>query len=302
MDVVTYALCKKYTDSQIIGKLGLKFEVVEQLPATGESNTIYFVPSSEAGDDNIYDEYVWIADSSSFEKIGSTAIDLTDYVQDEDMVEVSENDIDDIFTEVFGGDWSTPAFTLVYNNATSGTTTYSVNANGIYLIISSYSANGQGSITLPAGRTALLSQTLSSTNQRGMKWVLVELQRGDSISIYSAAGAWLAFSKAIFFLENSRFRSASELVNSTIVSDGLAQLNPPNDSNKYLVFGVGMGRGNGNYSDNTSLTGATVDTYEKDNIGSYTVTGLYYGTGSEMPVVKFYGYDGGCGCVVCIKV
>lgn len=301
LNVLTYALCKKYTDQQIIGKLGLKFEVVEELPVTGESNTIYFVPNDEETRTDIYDEYVWIEESSSFEKIGSTAVDLSDYIQDEDMVEVSENDIDDIFTEVFGGDWSAPALTLVYNNSTYGATTYSVNANGLYLLTASYSAQGSSSIGLPSGKTALLQGTLSTTD-RGIKWAIVELERGDTVTLSAAPSGWRAFAKAVYFLENIRISSTSSVENTAFTKDGTAQLTPPNDSNKYFVLGIGMGMGNGNYSDNTSLIGATVDAQSKDNIGTYTVAGLYYGTGSDLPVFKFYGYDGGCAGIACIRV
>ena len=67
--------------------IGIQFEIVQSLPASGSTNTIYLVPNSGTGT-NIYDEYVWvIVDSSTtpatygWEKIGSTAVDLTDYTR-----------------------------------------------------------------------------------------------------------------------------------------------------------------------------------------------------------------------------
>lgn len=59
------------------GGAGLNIEIVEELPTTGESHTIYLVPN-EGSKPNIYDEYMYIA--NDWEKIGSTEIDLTNYL------------------------------------------------------------------------------------------------------------------------------------------------------------------------------------------------------------------------------
>lgn len=68
------------------GSGGASFEarIVEQLPETGENGIIYLVPHQGGVAPNIYDEYLWIASSSSFETIGSTQIDLSDYVKNTD--------------------------------------------------------------------------------------------------------------------------------------------------------------------------------------------------------------------------
>lgn len=56
---------------------GFEVVVVQTLPATGESGKIYLVPSAESGSQNVYDEYIWV--NNSWEKIGSTQIDLSNY-------------------------------------------------------------------------------------------------------------------------------------------------------------------------------------------------------------------------------
>ena len=54
------------------------FEVVESLPATGDSHTIYLMLKSPAGETgDIYDEYIYV--NGAWEHIGSTSIDLTQY-------------------------------------------------------------------------------------------------------------------------------------------------------------------------------------------------------------------------------
>ena len=56
-----------------------KLSIVNELPMIGEKMTLYFVPK-EGADNDIYNEYVWIEQTSSYEFLGSTAVDLTDYV------------------------------------------------------------------------------------------------------------------------------------------------------------------------------------------------------------------------------
>lgn len=81
-----------------IGQItGLSFEIVQTLPATGTAGTIYLVPNSGSAP-NIYDEYVWVTSggSGSFEKIGTTDVDLSGYVQYSNLVAITNAEIDTI--------------------------------------------------------------------------------------------------------------------------------------------------------------------------------------------------------------
>lgn len=60
-----------------------KFEIVAELPASGDANVIYLVPKSTAQTSNSYDEYVYI--NNAWEKIGDTDIDLSGYVTDDEL-------------------------------------------------------------------------------------------------------------------------------------------------------------------------------------------------------------------------
>jgi hypothetical protein len=60
-----------------------KLSIVEALPTTGEKMTLYLVPK-EGTNNDVYDEYIWIEQTSSFEHLGTTAVDLTDYVKNTD--------------------------------------------------------------------------------------------------------------------------------------------------------------------------------------------------------------------------
>jgi hypothetical protein len=57
--------------------------IVNELPLAGEKMTLYLVPK-EGTNNDVYDEYIWIEQSSSFEHLGTTAVDLSDYVKNTD--------------------------------------------------------------------------------------------------------------------------------------------------------------------------------------------------------------------------
>lgn len=76
----------------------LKIEIVSTLPdaSEAESNTIYLVPASgSTSESDIYDEYVVI--DGVWERIGSTAIDVTLFWQKDDLVEVTNAQVDALF-------------------------------------------------------------------------------------------------------------------------------------------------------------------------------------------------------------
>lgn len=82
---------------------GIDFEIVQSLPATGEKGVIYLLSNSGSGQ-NIYDEYIWVDGDPTgrYEKIGTTDIDLSGYVQASEMHALTNAEIDTIFQQVFG--------------------------------------------------------------------------------------------------------------------------------------------------------------------------------------------------------
>lgn len=83
---------------------GIDFVLVTELPATGEKGKIYLVPNGGTGS-NVKDEYIWVEPTGGtayFEKIGSTNIDLSGYVQASEMHALTNSEIDTIFNQVFG--------------------------------------------------------------------------------------------------------------------------------------------------------------------------------------------------------
>lgn len=86
---------KTQVNSLIDGVSGVEFRIVESLPEKGDTNIIYLIEHQGnegdlewheslddplTGDDmNVYDEYIWLSDGQTFEKIGSTATSFSDY-------------------------------------------------------------------------------------------------------------------------------------------------------------------------------------------------------------------------------
>lgn len=104
-NAVQNKVIKEYVDTAVGSVVGIEFRVVQTLPQEGENGVIYLVPNGGSGT-NVKDEYVWLPGSGgasgTWEKIGSTDVDLSGYVQTTDLVEVSTSDIDSMFNTVFG--------------------------------------------------------------------------------------------------------------------------------------------------------------------------------------------------------
>ena len=72
---------KEYIGKKIGNAVGnitsLRFEVITELPQTGEAGVIYLKALSDQEFNNLYEEFIWIG--NGYELIGTTEIDLTNY-------------------------------------------------------------------------------------------------------------------------------------------------------------------------------------------------------------------------------
>lgn len=76
-------------NSALSGFTGISYSIVESLPAIGEPGVIYLISNSGITP-NIYDEYIYV--NNKFEKIGTTDIDLSGYLQISSTISNSEID------------------------------------------------------------------------------------------------------------------------------------------------------------------------------------------------------------------
>ncbi len=128
-----------------VGDLGFKVIKVEELPEEGAVRTIYLVPASDPGTENAYDEYIWTDDG--WEKIGTTDIDLSNYV---DLTSAQTISGDKAFSGVAsfigGANFNGPIKTSFYpetpNSYDLGLSNYTWRniylSNGIYLTANWY--------------------------------------------------------------------------------------------------------------------------------------------------------------------
>lgn len=89
----TSAQVQAAINESLSGITGIDIQVVESLPTTGKKGVIYLVAHAHGTKDN-YDEYVWVASKSSYEKIGNTDVDLSGYVLKTDLVELTDKDLE----------------------------------------------------------------------------------------------------------------------------------------------------------------------------------------------------------------
>lgn len=90
---VTSAGVKTYVDEAIGSITGIDFQIVTQLPQTGQKGVIYLVSNGGASG-NSYDEYIWV--SNAFEKIGTTDVDLSNYWNTTNLTAITNTEIDTI--------------------------------------------------------------------------------------------------------------------------------------------------------------------------------------------------------------
>ena len=95
-----YTKTNTYTKAEVNTLIGdlktISIQKVDELPATGQSNVIYLVPAS-GSTENHYVEYIWVAADSSFEPIGDTKIDLSNYWSKTELIEVTTEEINALF-------------------------------------------------------------------------------------------------------------------------------------------------------------------------------------------------------------
>ena len=91
-------------NAAIADKSNFKFEKPEdgQLPEVGIENVIYLIPNgSDASGGDIYNEYYWDSTNNRFESLGSTSIDLSNYLQKTDIREMTSQEMLSIWQRFF---------------------------------------------------------------------------------------------------------------------------------------------------------------------------------------------------------
>lgn len=93
ISVATADMATKTYVNERIASINKK-TIVTSLEAMTDSNTIYLMANS-GKDNNVYDEYLVI--DGTPEKIGTTETDLSNCVKNEDLVAITNAEIDEMF-------------------------------------------------------------------------------------------------------------------------------------------------------------------------------------------------------------
>lgn len=81
--------------NEAVGNINsFEYVVTSELPSVGEESTIYLVPNGTGSTSDFYDEYLYMR--GSFELIGKTNVDLSGYLQNDDVVAITNAEIDTI--------------------------------------------------------------------------------------------------------------------------------------------------------------------------------------------------------------
>ena len=92
--IATTAFVSAAVSAAIAGVTQIDIKVVTALPATGVKGTLYFVANGSGEGGNSYDEYVWLPDAAAFEKVGTAEVDLSEYLKESDLTELTNAEID----------------------------------------------------------------------------------------------------------------------------------------------------------------------------------------------------------------
>lgn len=80
---------------------GVQFSIVDALPETGVAGTIYLVHKTVTATGNVYTEWIYV--NNSWETLGDTAVDMSDYLKKVDVGALTNEEIDEATPTVADG-------------------------------------------------------------------------------------------------------------------------------------------------------------------------------------------------------
>lgn len=152
----------------------VKMQVVDTLPETGETDTIYLVKKDNPSEQNLYDEYVYT--DTGWEHIGDTSVDLTDYYTKTETDAITGN-LENLTTENKNN--------LV--NAINEVANKGSDVEGNELAIYSLKLNGLASgNNVKSSDLPKIDEMINSLFQKGVKQFILRLTYDDSIGYSNA--------------------------------------------------------------------------------------------------------------------
>ena len=184
-----------------------------------------------------------------------------------------------------------PGVVLKFQDGTSGTSTYTIDEDGIYLVASLYQRFGSGSVTLPSGVTADYTYSFNYDG-RGMTYAIATLSEGDEVTITATlSSSWLSGAKIVVKLPMSvTSMLASKQINDAVCSMEATDL-PSGSSGKVLCFCGSYSQSYGSLIDRSYLpTGVEV---LAGCVGTNTLIRIFVCDVDIFPHCEFSSWSGG---------
>ena len=285
-------LIRYHGDSKVINRLcelvnnmtSINFEVVQTLPTQDIStSTIYLVPKQTAQTDNIYDEYINTdGTSQGWELIGTTEIDLSNYVQFSDLSAVATSgDYDDLIDKPtipttlsqLSDDSTHRLVTDTEKSTWSGKANTSDIKDGTLTI----QLNGTTEETFTAN-----SSTNKTANIKAVDWISNGILGAKNIIPYPHIDTTLT-ENGVDWTDNkdgSWTANNKATSNSNIAINNKTALKPIHlDSGKYILSGCQSGGSNSSYN-------IWIGIYYDSTPSTLTTIGRDYGDGLEFTLTE----------------
>lgn len=188
----------------------VKMQVVDTLPETGETDTIYLVKKDNPGEQNLYDEYVYT--DTGWEHIGDTSVDLTDYYTKTETDAITGN-LENLTTENKSN--------LV--NAINEVANKGSDVEGNELAIYSLKLNGLASgNNVKSSDLPKIDEMINSLFQKGVKQFILRLTYDDSIGYSNAPYTeFIGYNNSVQIKEDQSSVVLDSLSNEVVGNDSI---------------------------------------------------------------------------------
>jgi hypothetical protein len=276
----------------------VKMQVVDTLPDVGETDTIYLLKKDKPGEQNLYDEYVY-TETTGWEHIGDTSVDLTDYYTKEEIDSRIEG-LYTLYVESFDGNNPFNSNSVDTKNRISEIVNdaYQKGLHTFTLIL--YSKSSSRSITLNISGTNVQKKPTSiilygllildglNYKIQGLNFGITGTWSNDIFTCKSAGGRWAQ--EEIHIANSNNYLSKTNTTSYTPSGPYHPATKEYVDNNKYTLPVAsaetlgGIKLGEGLSADENGVVSANVE-----NIPEVYVDGLFPGGQKSITDTAFLG-------------
>lgn len=191
--------------TEIAALKGNHFIVVDTLPATGEPNCIYLTPKSGSEERNIKEEWIYV--NNAWEKIGDTAVDLTEYAKTTEVqtLVTAEATARDAADTALGGRLTTvegklvdlPEGKTIEQAIVDAVGTETTRATGVEGTLSDLTTDAQGNLVAAINEVDANANTAQTTANNALEVANAAVKTASGDEYISASVSGTALSVAV---------------------------------------------------------------------------------------------------------